>query len=138
MTETASKLSWLLDDFVHGVHGADHAVVLSNDGLVIAKSAGLDRDAGDKLAAAASSMRSIGKGVSKDFGRGQVAQTHVEMEHGFLFVSAAGSGACLAVLSAADTDIELVAYEMGRLITRVGSFLSAAPRELHGLAAERN
>ncbi|TDC91624.1 roadblock/LC7 domain-containing protein [Saccharopolyspora aridisoli] len=137
MTETASKLSWLLDDFVHGVHGADHAVVLSNDGLVIAKSAGLDRDAGDKLAAAASSMRSIGKGVSKDFGRGQVAQTHVEMEHGFLFVSAAGSGACLAVLSAADTDIELVAYEMGRLITRVGSFLSAAPRDLHGLAAER-
>ncbi|GAA2362059.1 roadblock/LC7 domain-containing protein [Saccharopolyspora halophila] len=137
MTETASKLSWLLDDFVQGVHGADHAVVLSNDGLVIARSQGLDRDHADKLAAAASSMRSIGKGVSKDFGRGQVAQTHVEMEHGFLFVSAAGSGACLAVLSSADTDIELVAYEMGRLITRVGSFLSAAPRELHGMAAER-
>lgn len=137
MTETASKLSWLLDDFAQGVHGADHAVVLSNDGLVIAKSAGLDRDAGDKLAAAASSMRSIGKGVSKDFGRGHVAQTHVEMEHGFLFVSAAGSGACLAVLSAADTDIELVAYEMGRLITRVGNFLSAAPRDAYGMAVER-
>ncbi|GAA4617483.1 roadblock/LC7 domain-containing protein [Saccharopolyspora hordei] len=137
MTETASKLSWLLDDFVQGVHGADHAVVLSNDGLVIAKSADMERDSADKLAAAASSLRSIGKGVSKDFDRGQVAQTHVEMERGFLFVSAAGSGACLAVLCGPDADIELVAYEMGRLITRVGSFLSAAPRETHGAVAER-
>lgn len=137
MTESASKLSWLLDDFVSGVHGADHAVVLSNDGLVIAKSEGLDRDAADKLAAASSSMRSIGKGVSKDFSRGPVAQTHIEMEHGFMFVSAAGSGACLTVLTAAEADVESVAYEMGRLVTRVGNFLTAAPRDLRGVAAER-
>src|SRR5690606_1823506 len=137
MTETASKLSWLLDDFVSGVHGVDHAIVLSNDGLVIASSAGLDRDSADKLAAASSSLRSIGKGVSKDFDRGAVAQTHVEMERGVLFVSAAGSGACLSVLTAPEADIELVAYEMGRLVTRVGNFLAAAPRDLHGAVAER-
>ena len=134
-TSAGSKLSWLLDDFVAGVHGAQHAVVLSNDGLVIAKSGGLDRDAADKLAAASSSLRSIGKGVSKDFDRGAVAQTHVEMERGFLFVSAAGNGACLSVLTETDADIELVAYEMGRLVTRVGTFLSAAPRDA---SVERN
>lgn len=107
MIENASKLSWLLDDFVNGVVGAEHALVISNDGLALAHSESLDRDKADILAAASSSLRSIAHTVSRDFDRGSVAQTHVEMERGFLFVCAAGSGACLAVLTGADADIQI-------------------------------
>jgi predicted regulator of Ras-like GTPase activity (Roadblock/LC7/MglB family) len=52
----------------------------------------------------------------------------VEMDDGFLFVAAAGDGSCLAVLTAVTADIGLVAYEMARLVKRVGEHLYTAPR----------
>jgi predicted regulator of Ras-like GTPase activity (Roadblock/LC7/MglB family) len=50
------------------------------------------------------------------------------MEYAYLFVTAAGEGACLAVLAAESADVGLVAYEMNMRIKRVGQFLTAAPR----------
>ena len=50
------------------------------------------------------------------------------MENAFLFVTAAGDGSCLAVLSDADSDVGQVAYEMTLLVKRVGAHLAAAPR----------
>jgi hypothetical protein len=50
------------------------------------------------------------------------------MDEAFLFVTAAGRGACLAVLSAADADIGLIAYEMAMLVIRVGQSLSTPTR----------
>ncbi len=52
----------------------------------------------------------------------------VEMDDGFLFVAAAGDGSCLTVLSSLTTDIGLIAYEMARLVKRVGEHLYTAPR----------
>ncbi|CAM5681801.1 dynein regulation protein LC7 [Streptomyces purpurascens] len=52
----------------------------------------------------------------------------VEMDEGFLFVAAAGDGSCLALLTAVTADIGLVAYEMARLVKRVGEHLGTAPR----------
>ncbi len=57
-----------------------------------------------------------------------VRQTVVELDDAFLFVTAAGDGSCLAVLSDADSDVGLVAYEMTLLVKRVGVHLGAAPR----------
>ena len=62
------------------------------------------------------------------FNGGAVRQTIVEMDDAFLFVTAAGQGACLAVLSAADSDIGVIAYEMAMLVTRVGQYLTAPSR----------
>ncbi len=56
----------------------------------------------------------------------------VELEHGFLLVAAAGEGTCLAVFSTADADLGLVAYEMARLVRRVGEHLYTAPRSAVG------
>jgi predicted regulator of Ras-like GTPase activity (Roadblock/LC7/MglB family) len=50
------------------------------------------------------------------------------MEHSFLFVTAAGAGSCLAVLSPATADAGLIAYEMALLVKRVGEHLSVHPR----------
>ena len=50
------------------------------------------------------------------------------MEGGFLFVTAAGQGARLAVLAAGDAELGLVTYEMALIVKRVGEHLSAQPR----------
>jgi predicted regulator of Ras-like GTPase activity (Roadblock/LC7/MglB family) len=129
-------LNWLLDDVVHRVVGAQNAIVLSADGLLIGKSAGMSKDDSDQLSAIASSLVSLAKGVSKQFNRGRVMQNMIEMERGYLFVSAAGQGACLAVLAAETVDIEMIAYEMSRLVKRVGDYLASAPRDAAELLRE--
>ena len=49
------------------------------------------------------------------------------MDAAFLFVTAAGEGSCLAVLTAAaGADAGLVAYEMAVLVKRVGKHLAVA------------
>jgi predicted regulator of Ras-like GTPase activity (Roadblock/LC7/MglB family) len=124
-----TDLNWLLDDIVSRVVGTQHAIVLSADGLLLGKSAGMSKDDSDQLSAIASSLQSLAKGVSRHFSRGHVMQNLIEMERGYLFVSAAGRGACLAVLAAETVDVEMIAYEINRLVKRVGEFMASAPRE---------
>ena len=52
----------------------------------------------------------------------------VELDEAFLFITAAGDGSCLAVLSDAEADVGLIAYEMALLVKRVGEHLSTEPR----------
>ncbi|MFG2090170.1 MULTISPECIES: roadblock/LC7 domain-containing protein [unclassified Spirillospora] len=122
------ELNWLLDGLVQRVAAVQNAVVLSSDGLRMASSSGLAREESDHLAAVAASFQSLARGAGESFGGGPVRQTIVEMESSFLFVTAAGHGACLAVLASADADLGVIAYEMAMLVTRVGQHLSANPR----------
>ncbi|MDQ0379196.1 roadblock/LC7 domain-containing protein [Amycolatopsis thermophila] len=123
-----NELDWLLDDLLQQVVGADRAVVLSADGLLIGRSTNLSEEDGEHLSAVASAFQSLAKGTGRHFGGGAVRQTVVEMEHAFLFVTTAGHGACLALLTAEDVDMGLVAYAMNMMVKRVGAALSAAPR----------
>ncbi|MFJ6852818.1 roadblock/LC7 domain-containing protein [Streptomyces sp. NPDC091271] len=127
----SGELDWLLDDLVARVAEIRHAVVLSNDGLAVGASLALSREDAEHLAAVASGFNSLAKGAGRHFGAGGVRQTMVEMDDGFLFVAAAGDGSCLTVLSTALADIGLVAYEMARLVKRVGEHL-ATPVRLAG------
>src|SRR3954449_1117301 len=129
-------LNWRFGDGVSRVVGAQNAIVLSADGLLIGKSAGMSKDDSDQLSAIASSLQSLAKGVSKQFNRGPVLQNMIEMERGYLFVSAAGQGACLAVLAADSVDVEMIAYEMSRLVKRVGDYLVSAPRDVSSVFRE--
>jgi predicted regulator of Ras-like GTPase activity (Roadblock/LC7/MglB family) len=122
------RLDWLLDDLVDRVPAAQHAVVLSADGLLIGTSAGLPRDDAEHLSAVAAGFQSLARGAGRHFKGGGVRQTIVEMDHAFLFVTAAGKGACLAVLCASDADIGVIAYEMAMLVARVGQNLMAPSR----------
>jgi predicted regulator of Ras-like GTPase activity (Roadblock/LC7/MglB family) len=131
MTEVSSatgELNWLLDGLVDRVAQVRHGLVLSSDGLRIASSRGLAREDAEHLAAVASGFQSLARGAGRQFGGGSVRQTIVEMESVFLFVTAAGQGACLAVLADADADVGVIAYEMAMLVTRVGRHMSAHPR----------
>lgn len=122
------ELSWLLNDFVTRVSQIDRAVILSRDGLVIGASMGLSREDAEHLSAIAAGFQSLARGAGRHFGGGLARQTIVEMESAFLFVTAAGEGSCLAVLSSADADVGLVAYEMAVLVKRVGQHLAVNPR----------
>jgi predicted regulator of Ras-like GTPase activity (Roadblock/LC7/MglB family) len=121
-------LNWLLDDFVERVVGIDRAVVLSSDGLLVGRSSSLSDEDGEHLSAVASAFQSLSRGTAQHFQGGRVRQTLVEMDHAFLFVMAAGRGACLAALAANDADLGLVAYEMNKMVKRIGAKMSAAPR----------
>ncbi len=125
---TTVDLQWLLDDFVVRVVAVDRAAVLSGDGLLVGRSSTLSNEDGEHLSAVASGFQSLARGAARHFEAGAVRQTMVEMEHAFLFVTAAGRGACLAVLAAENADLGLVAYEMNILLKKVGDHMSAAPR----------
>ncbi|MCT9107474.1 roadblock/LC7 domain-containing protein [Streptomyces mirabilis] len=122
-------LGWLLDDLTERVEHVRHALVLSNDGLVTGASKGLRREDAEHLAAVSSGLHSLAKGSGRYFGTGQVRQTMIEFDDAVLFVTAAGSGSCLCVLSAAEADIGQVAYEMTLLVNRVGEHLGVDVRQ---------
>ncbi|TVT26609.1 roadblock/LC7 domain-containing protein [Amycolatopsis rhizosphaerae] len=126
-----NELDWLLDDLLQQVTGADRAVVLSADGLLIGRSTNLSEEDGEHLSAVASAFQSLAKGTGRHFGGGHVRQTMVEMDHAFLFVTAAGHGACLALLTTEEADMGMVAYAMNMMVKRVGAVLTAAPRVEH-------
>lgn len=129
MTPAAgTDLNWLLDDLIGRVKEAEHAIVLSSDGLLMASSAALQRTDGEHLSAVASGLQSLAKGVSDHVGGGPVKQTVVEWRSRFLIVTVAGERACLAVLCAQGADIGLVAYEMAMLVARVGQYLTSGTR----------
>jgi predicted regulator of Ras-like GTPase activity (Roadblock/LC7/MglB family) len=127
-TNQSANLTWLLDDLVERVPTAQQAVVLSADGLMMGASAALSREDAEHLSAMAAGFQSLAKGASRHFRAGPVRQTVVEMESAFLFVTAAGRGACLAVLASSDADLGLIAYEMAMLVTRVGQNMKAPER----------
>ena len=127
-TSAASDLTWLVDDLIDRVAEVRHAVVLSADGLRITSSQGMDREDAEHLSAVAAGFQSLARGAGRHFRGGGVRQTIVEMDHAFLFITAAGKGACLAVLCGSDADIGVIAYEMAMLVTRVGQSMSAPER----------
>jgi len=122
------ELDWLLDDLVTRVVQIEKAVILSRDGLTIGASAGLAREDAEHLSAIAAGFQSLARGAGRQFGGGHARQTIVEMDSAFLFVTAAGEGSCLAVLSSADADVGIIAYEIAVLVKRVGQHLSVNPR----------
>ncbi|MHC5908291.1 roadblock/LC7 domain-containing protein [Streptomyces sp. S6] len=117
-------LDWLLDDLTERVDHVRHALVLTTDGLVAGASTGLRREDAEHLAAVSSGLHSLAKGSGHHFGAGRVRQTMVEFDDALLFVTAAGTGSCLCVLTGVDADMGQVAYEMTLLVSRVGEHLT--------------
>jgi predicted regulator of Ras-like GTPase activity (Roadblock/LC7/MglB family) len=127
-TSSPADLTWLLDDLVARVREAEHGIVLSTDGLLLAASQGLSQADAEHLSAVAAGIQSLAQGAGERFNGGAVRQTIIAMKSAYLVVTVAGEGACLAVLCAHDADVGLVAYEMAMLVTRVGQYLTSRAR----------
>jgi uncharacterized protein len=128
LSTEARNLNWLVANFAKATPGVAHAIVVSADGLPVAMSDRLDRPRADQLAAIASGLASLTLGASRCFGGGQVKQTVVEMDRGFLFVMSISDGSCLAVLAASSCNVGVVAYEMTVLSARAGDVLTPSLR----------
>lgn len=123
------KLDWLMQDLVTRLPGVRHAVVLSTDGLLAGRSRDMSKDDAEHFSAMASAFQSLARGAGQRFDGGRVRQTVVEMDRAFLFVTAAGQGACLALLAADGAKMGMVAYEMTMMVKKVGAYLTSAPRQ---------
>jgi predicted regulator of Ras-like GTPase activity (Roadblock/LC7/MglB family) len=120
----ARNLGWLLNGFVKKVPGIAEAVVLSADGLPMALSEDLDREAAERCAAVASGLIGLAYGAAGRFGGGRVNEVIVEMENAFLFVTGISDGSALAAIADAGCDIGLVGYEMAVFVERAGAVLT--------------
>lgn len=140
MTETSTKssrLGWLMDDLIDRIAGASHAILLSADGLLLARTADIGQADAEHLAAVGSAYRSLSHGTGRHFGLGLVHQTVVEFAQAYLVVTEAGDGACLAVLTQEDADLGLVAYEVNRVVNQVRPHLASPPRAVPGPGVAR-
>jgi hypothetical protein len=128
LAHPTEDLNGLLTNFADRVPSVAHMIVVSSDGLTLARSEGLPVNRVDQLAAVTAGLASLTQGATRMFEGGVVTQTVVEMERGLLIVMAISDGSSLAVLAALDCDAELVAYEMTLLVERVGSALTPRVR----------
>ena len=126
---TMHDMGWLLNNFANSVAGIAHVVAVSADGLLLASSRDLPTDRADQLAAIASGVVSLTEGASRMFNAGEVQQTIIEMDSGYLFLMSVSDGSSMAVLAARSCDVGQVGYEMALLVERVGAALTPAPRE---------
>ena len=129
---TMQDMGWLLSNFADSVAGIAHVVAVSADGLLLASSRDLPPDRADQLAAITSGVVSLTDGASRMFSAGEVQQTIIEMDSGYLFLMSITDGSSMAVLAARSCDVGQVGYEMALLVERVGAALVPAPRETVG------
>jgi hypothetical protein len=122
------SLDWLVSNFAREVPGVAHAVLVSADGLLVAASEHLPTDRADQLAAVSSGLASLSTGAAQLFDGGQVLQSVVEMENGYLLLMRVGDGSHLATLAAMSCDIGQVGYEMAILVERVGAVVKSSRR----------
>ena len=127
---TDANLTWMLESLVERTAGANHALVLSRDGLKLCHTSGLSVDKADQLAAIAAGVQALSHGASVEFGDGTGGVRHsmTEFHGGILFIVEAGEGAHLAVLADEDADVGLIGHRMNELVEQIGAFLTAPPR----------
>lgn len=123
------EANWMIDE-VSGVKGVLHAVVLSADGLVRARSGHTSQDDAERLAAACAALKALGQGLAAQFGDGAAArQVMVEFDGngGYLFVRSAGDGSHLAVVTEPVVDPALIAQRMRAQVLRIGTASLSTP-----------
>jgi X-X-X-Leu-X-X-Gly heptad repeat protein len=110
------------------VSGVSHAVLVSADGLLMAASEDMPIERADQLAAVASGLASLATGAAQLFDGGNVLQSVVEMDNGYLLLMRVGDGSNLATLAGRSCDIGQIGYEMAILVERVGAVVQSSRR----------
>jgi predicted regulator of Ras-like GTPase activity (Roadblock/LC7/MglB family) len=117
------------------IPGALHAVLISADGLLMARTKDFEKDDADRVAAAMSGVQSLSRslGFFCEDSSHQWRQTLVEFDGGWVFLISAGEGAYLGVSAAPDVDMQDITFRMQQLVGQLGKVLVAPPRENLGV-----
>ncbi|GAA3781324.1 roadblock/LC7 domain-containing protein [Streptomyces phyllanthi] len=129
MTKPRANFDWMLKDLADGVPGIQQIVVLSADGLRIARYGG-DPDTADRVAAACAGLQSLAGAVAAEIntGDGRMRVVIIEIQGGYFYMMEAGPNAYLAVLANAIAEPGLMSNRMRDLVARIGSHLASPPR----------
>ncbi|AZS88274.1 roadblock/LC7 domain-containing protein [Streptomyces griseoviridis] len=129
MIQQRANFDWMLKDLADGVPGIEMIVVLSADGLRIARFGG-DPDAADRVAAACAGLQSLAGAVAQEIpgSDGRMKMVVIEINGGYFYLMAAGANAYLAVLSDMVAEPGLMSNRMRDLVIRIGAHLTSPPR----------
>jgi predicted regulator of Ras-like GTPase activity (Roadblock/LC7/MglB family) len=118
------RFTWLISKFADDTEGVAHAVVVSADGVRIASSAGLPTDRAEQLGSITAGLLSICTGAARLLEFGPHTRTLVELDRGLMLLMMIRERACLVVLAEPTANLEIVAFEMSRLVDQAGALLS--------------
>ncbi|GAB3463533.1 roadblock/LC7 domain-containing protein [Actinophytocola sediminis] len=122
--QSATDITWLLNDFVDKVHGVSHAMITSSDGFPLTASTAVRPDDAEQLAAIASGLLSLAGSSAALYGKGNCEQIIIRLTRGYFLFMGIGTGAGLAVLTGPECDMRVVAYEMTQFVTNAGHALT--------------
>nr|WP_203618686.1 roadblock/LC7 domain-containing protein [Streptomyces bauhiniae] len=119
----------MLKQLHDGVPGIEMIVVLSSDGLRIARYGG-DLDAADRVAAACAGVQSLAGAVAQELpgSSGEMKLVVIEIDGGYFYLMAAGDNAYLAVLADVVCEPGRMGGMMRDLVVRIGAHLTSPPR----------
>ncbi|MFJ4918886.1 roadblock/LC7 domain-containing protein [Streptomyces sp. NPDC088725] len=126
MIEQRAHVDWVLKELADGLPQIQQIVVLSADGLGIARYGG-DPDAADRLAAACAGLQSLAAAVAAEIpsSDGRMRLVVIEVGGGFFYLMEAGTEAYLAVLADGTVDAGLMGARMRDAVGRIGDQLSS-------------
>lgn len=125
----STDLSWLLDQLCRDIAGVRHALLLSDDGLMMARSENLKLDPADHLSAVCTGLLALSHNLDEAFETGGKAlSVAVDSPDAQLLVVGAGEGAILACVTEAMADTGIVGTAMAQLVERVADHLSVPTR----------
>ncbi|MFE0513728.1 roadblock/LC7 domain-containing protein [Streptomyces sp. NPDC058964] len=129
MIQQRANFDWMLKDLADGVPGIEMIVVLSADGLRIARYGG-DPDSADRLAAACAGVQSLAGAVAQELpgSSGNMNLVVIEIDGGYFYLMAAGANAYLAVLADVVCEPGRMSGRMRDLVVRIGAHLTSPPR----------
>jgi uncharacterized protein len=125
-------LNWLVTNFTTRVPDVAHAVVVSADGVLLARSEEIPPAFAEQLALITCGLASLMQGAARIFEAGAPTRALVEMDSGLMLVKMISDGSSLAVLAALECDTDQVSYEMTLLVEAVGEALTPAARAQPG------
>jgi len=131
---TMDSWDWALNEFVHRTPRVAHAIVVSADGLPVARSDRLPPDRAGQLASVVAGLVSLLQGgAARCFDAGDVRQCVVEMAAGYLLIAVIPDGgrpdgSSLGVLAAVSADLGVVGFEMAKQVGRFGRQFTPEPR----------
>lgn len=131
----SQELDWALDEALRDVPEAVHAVLFSADGLVLARSSGLDRETAERTAAGLSGLSSMARGTAEFCGdpASPWRQTVSEYAGGYILLVKAGAGAYVAVSATQRVDMEALANRVQVLVARLGAVMTSPQRHDTGI-----
>ena len=129
MIQQQGNFDWMLKELADSVPGVEQIVVLSADGLRIARYGG-DADGADRVAAACAGLQSLAAAVAGEIPQsdGRMRLVIIEINGGYFYLMAAGANAYLAVLSDIITEPGHMSARMSDLVVRIGAHLTSPPR----------